>query len=173
MKNGKSAYKGGNVKPERVMYTMNEGDDSLKYVGLWTHEGAEPGQFVKCTDDTADATYAPGWCGVHVTQYQKNEGPVNAKRDTTADYRFDVFIYDSAGTLVGEADLLDIPSGSSASVIGSVLPQAFSITAPNVDGDAVYMTYGDQNWGSNDQDHQCNFGSYDSGNRDGDCGFTC
>ncbi|KAK8057399.1 hypothetical protein PG996_011336 [Apiospora saccharicola] len=108
-----------------------------------------------------------GRCGVFKNANDKK------KCDTTADYRFDVFIYDSAGTLVGEADLLDIPSGSTASMGGTVLPSAFGVTAPNVDGDAVYMTYGDQNWGSNDQAHQCNFGKFDSGNRDGDCGFAC
>ncbi|KAK8015862.1 hypothetical protein PG991_008750 [Apiospora marii] len=51
MKNGKSAYNGGKVKDERVMYWMDKGDDSLEYAGLWTHEGAPAkGQFVKCTE---------------------------------------------------------------------------------------------------------------------------
>jgi hypothetical protein len=109
-----------------------------------------------------------GWCGVHITQYQKNEGPgLN-----TENYRFDVILYDADQELVGENELLSIPSGQTQQV-PSTLQYTFGVTAPNVDGDAVYMSYNGQSWGSNDQDHHCDFGKYDSGHRDGDCGFSC
>ena len=42
-----------------------------------------------------------------------------------------------------------------------------------VDDDAVLFKYAEQHFGSNDQDHQCNFGKYDNMKREGDCGFTC
>ena len=113
-------------------------------------------------------TFDPGWCGVHITQYQKNEGPgLN-----TENYRFDVILYDAKQELVGELDLLSVPSGQTTQV-GSTLPYTFGITAPDTDEDAVYMSYSDQSWGSNDQAHHCNFGAYDSGTRNGDCGFSC
>lgn len=109
-----------------------------------------------------------GWCGVHIRQYQKNEGPgLN-----TENYRFDVILYDSDQELIGEADLLSIPSGQTQQV-GSTLPMTFGVTAPNLDDDAVYMSYNGASWGSNDQEHHCDFGKFDSGHRDGDCGFTC
>lgn len=114
------------------------------------------------------ANFDPGWCGVHITQYQKNQGPgLN-----TENYRFDVILYDGQQELVGEQELLSIPSGQTQQV-GSTLPYTLGVTAPNTDGDAVYMSYNGQSWGSNDQAHHCNFGKYDSGQRDGDCGFLC
>ena len=42
------------------------------------------------------------------------------------------------------------------------------------DGDVVVFDYpGNAEWNSDDQSHTCNFGQYDSGKREGDCGFTC
>ncbi|KAL8649509.1 MAG: hypothetical protein Q9226_005556 [Calogaya cf. arnoldii] len=109
-----------------------------------------------------------GWCGVHITQYQRNQGPgLN-----TENYRFDVILYDGDQELIAELELLSIPSGQSQQV-GSPLPYTFGVTAPNLDDDAVYMSYNGQSWGSNDQDHHCNFGAYDGGKRDGDSGFSC
>lgn len=113
-------------------------------------------------------SFHPGWCGVHIRQYQKNEGP----GFHTENYRFDVTLFDADQELVGEVELLSIPSGTQQEV-GSTLPYTFGVKAPDTDGDAVYMSYNGASWGSNDQDHHCNFGKYDSGHRDGDCGFTC
>ena len=69
-------------------------------------------------------------------------------------------------------DKADAPSGQGVGVT-SALPLVLIVTAQNVDDDAVLFAYGDQSWGSNDQPHQCNFGAYDSGKREGDCGFSC
>lgn len=105
---------------------------------------------------------------MHITQYQRNQGPgLN-----TENYRFDVILYDNDQELIAELELLSIPSGQSQQV-GSPLPYTFGVTAPNLDADAVYMSYNGQSWGSNDQDHHCNFGPYDGGKREGDCGFSC
>ncbi|KAH8696168.1 hypothetical protein BGW36DRAFT_408118 [Talaromyces proteolyticus] len=113
-------------------------------------------------------SYIGGWCGVHIRQYQKNEGPGLRPEN----YRFDVILYDGEQELVGESELLSIPSGETMQV-GSTLPYTLGVTAPQNDPDAVYMSYNGQSWGSNDQDHHCDFGGFDSGHRDGDCGFSC
>ena len=105
---------------------------------------------------------------MHVTQYQKNEGP----GDHTENYRFSVTLKDADGNVVGGQDLVSIPSGETSSFT-SALPWTFDLTAPNVDGDAVWMAYAGQHFTSNDQEHHCNFGAYDGGKREGDCGFTC
>lgn len=69
-------------------------------------------------------------------------------------------------------------SGADASVnvgigVTSKLPWDVVVTAQNVDDDPVLMAYSDQSWAYADIAHQCNFGAYDSGKREGDCGFTC
>lgn len=47
------------------------------------------------------------------------------------------------------------------------------VTVGAVDNDVVLFTCWGQDWGSNDQVHHSNFGSYDSGKREGDTGFSC
>lgn len=105
---------------------------------------------------------------MHIRQHQKNEGDgLNIEN-----YRFDLRLFDSDQELVADYELVSIPSGQTHH-FGSTLPTTFGITAPNVDDDPVDMHYNGQNWGSYDQEHQCKFGGYDDGHRDGDCGFTC
>ena len=113
-------------------------------------------------------SYDPGWCGMHIRQYQRNEGP----GFQIANYRFDVYLYDADQELVGERDLISIPTGQTYQV-GSTLPYTFGVTAPEGDDDPVIMHYNGQKWGSNSADHQCKFGAFSSGHRDGDCGFSC
>lgn len=113
-------------------------------------------------------SYHGGWCGVHIRQYQKNQG----EGIDTSVYRFDVELFDGDQENVGGHELAGIPSGQTKQ-FGSRLPMTFGVKAPDVDGDAVYMSYNGQSWGSNDQEHHCNFGKFDSGHRDGDCGFSC
>lgn len=109
--------------------------------------------------------YAPGWCGMHVIQYQK-PNPV------TDNYRLDIRIFDAAGFEIGQLYGADAPGGVGVGVT-SALPYVLIATTGNIDDDAVLFAYAGQNWGSNDQEHHCNFGAYDSGSRQGDCGFTC
>jgi len=131
----------------------------------WDGTGEDPAD----PDKSAAAEgFYPGWCGVHVTQYQKNEADTNP----TANYKLDITVKDAANEQVGAVTKADAPGGQGVGVTGR-LPLVLTVTAQSVDGDAVLFAYGGQNWGSNDQAHQCNFGSYDSGKRDGDCGFTC
>ena len=115
-----------------------------------------------------DRQFAPGWCGMHVTQYQKPD-------PSKDQYKFDVVVKDAEGNEIG--NLKDAYAGSlqSPESIGvtSRLPYVLMVDAGNVDDDAVLFRYGAQSWGSNDQEHHCDFGSYDNGSRQGDCGFQC
>ena len=115
---------------------------------------------------------------MHVIQYQKNEksGP-NAGG---TEYLFDVTLKDADGSPInlyncngcGTTARFVGPNGAPQK-IESDLPFDVVLTAGAVDGDAVLFNYDDQSWGSNDQQHHSNFGSYDSGKREGDTGFTC
>lgn len=111
--------------------------------------------------------YTPGWCGVHVTQYQKSN-----PSDPNSHYKLDITIKDGAQVQIGSVLGADAPAEVAVDV-GSALPYVLEVIAQNGDDDAVLFRYGDQSWGSNDQAHHCDFGAYDSGNRNGDCGFSC
>ena len=112
--------------------------------------------------------YVPGWCGLHVTQYQKHE----PKSNPTGDYKLDITIKDATGAIIGGTTGAVAKAGVGVG-IDSRLPFVLTVTAQNVDNDPLLFKYADQSWGSNDQAHHCNFGAYDGGNRDGDCGFNC
>ncbi|KAK3170760.1 hypothetical protein OEA41_002842 [Lepraria neglecta] len=90
------------------------------------------------------AGYAPGWCGVHVVQYQKNEGP-DATTGGTSDYRFNITLFDANQNQIGDLDLGDAPGGTAVGV-DSLLPNVMEVTAGNVDSDPVTFAYGDQSW---------------------------
>lgn len=96
---------------------------------------------------------------MHVTQYQK-ENP----SDPSSHYHLDVTLYDGAQKEIGKVTNQDAPAGQGVGVT-SALPWVLIVTAQNVDDDAVLFKYADQSWGSNDQEHHCDFGSYDGGNR--------
>ncbi|MCJ1342826.1 hypothetical protein MMC31_001015 [Peltigera leucophlebia] len=116
---------------------------------------------------SASTTSAPthGWCGIHVVQYQK-------PNPATDHYKLDVSIIDANGALIGKVVGADAPAGVEVDV-KSTLPNVLVVTTGKVDHDAVLFKYGAQAWGSNDQQHHCDFGAYDSGKREGDCGFSC
>lgn len=122
-------------------------------------------------DPPVGIPYYPGSCGVHLIQYQKNEGnPASNGNDATSDYRFTILVKDANQELVGEVDYYDAPSGQAVNVDGE-LPLVFIATAGTVDDDPVKFAYGSQNWDSSSA--QCKVGGYDSGSRQMDCGFTC
>ncbi|KAJ2978490.1 hypothetical protein NUW58_g7476 [Xylaria curta] len=103
-----------------------------------------------------DTRYVPGSCGVHVTQWQKNENGVGA------DYQFDVYIKDAIGTQIGGASRLAIPTYVTKDV-SSDLPNPLRITAGAVDGDPVQFEYNGYHFSSS---AGCSTGKYDGGNRD-------
>ncbi|KAL8691243.1 MAG: hypothetical protein Q9218_003483 [Villophora microphyllina] len=114
----------------------------------------------KDSDSTSTVSnYTPGWCGVHVTQYQKQN-----PNDPSSHYHLDVTIYDAAQKEIGKVTNQDAPGAQGVDVT-SALPYVLIVTAQNVDADAVLFKYTDQSWGSNDQPHHCNFGNFGGGNR--------
>ncbi|KAF3012797.1 hypothetical protein E8E14_006704 [Neopestalotiopsis sp. 37M] len=119
------------------------------------------------TSKKIERRFTPGRCGVHVHQYQKNAGPGG----NTADYRFDVYLYDGAQAYLGGRGTVNIPSGSTADIGAIDLPFRLLITAGYVDADPLTFAYAGQHWSSNSG--QCSVGAYDSGDREMDCAFTC
>ena len=122
------------------------------------------------TAATSTATYATGWCGVHIRQYQKSEGK-NSQNDTL-NYKIQVILKGSDSKAITAPDaLLPAPSGTPVTITGMASP--FTVIAGVGDKDPLAMSYGGQSWDSNDATHHCKVGSYDSGHRDMDCGFSC
>ena len=115
------------------------------------------------------AGYAPGWWTFHVTHYQV---PPNPKDDSERQYAVQMVMYDANGFVIGWHDKVFSPQPVE---VTSKLPYVFVITTPPPyhDKEAIYFDYAGQHFGSNDQEHQCNFGAYDGNKREGDCGFTC
>ncbi|KAL8868797.1 MAG: hypothetical protein Q9174_004744 [Haloplaca sp. 1 TL-2023] len=121
---------------------------------------------------TNDDGYAPGWCYVHVTQYQKKDPAANPDETEDANYHLDITIYDENEDIVGEVSKARAKAWEPVEVTGK-LPFPLLVTAEDEDKDPVLFEYADQKWAYADVYHGCNFGAYDSGNRDGDCGFDC
>lgn len=119
--------------------------------------------------DTLMKRYAPGWCGMHVTQYQQNEGP-NSSTGDDSNYRLTVTLKDATGAAVGGVALADVRYGGTVDVT-SQLPAVMLATVLYNDNDPIGFAYNGQNFASDSP--QCSFGKYDGGARNGDCGFTC
>lgn len=119
------------------------------------------------------STYKPGWCTMHVVQWQRNENGVGA------DYAFDVLIYDADQKQIGLVAKAPIDPVTKSLSVTSVLPYTVEIRAPGADEDPVQFAYADQAWDGNDRTvHQSNMGTgpedgYENGNREGDMGFNC
>jgi hypothetical protein len=150
-----------NNLPEGFSYSGTKGGELIYECGV-PKLGKRIGDIYSNMPENENG-YAPGWCGMHVTQHQKPD-PSKDK------YRFDVKLFDVNENLIGEvldqvADkIIEVPSK---------LPHVMLVEAGNVDNDAVLFKYAEQHFGSNDQAHHCNFGAYDNMKREGDCGFTC
>ena len=107
--------------------------------------------------------FVPGRCGIHVTQWQKNENGVGA------DYQFDVVVNDGVGNGVGGVSRLAVPDFETRSFT-SGLNGDISITAGAVDADSVKFVYEGFTFSSA---NGCATGGYEDGNREMDCGFAC
>ena len=118
---------------------------------------------------TIDKRIVTGWCGVHITQYQKNEGPVGSD-GSNSEYRLDVSLYDAAQDPMGSISLLSLPGGNYED-IHSQLPDTLDVLVGGTDDQPIRFRYGGQAWTS--ADGQCRVGAYDSGIRNMDCGFSC
>ncbi|KAI4194051.1 MAG: hypothetical protein LQ350_008011 [Teloschistes chrysophthalmus] len=115
------------------------------------------------SDPSLDTGYYPGWCRLHLQQFQKNEGPAatNGKHGIS-DYRFSIQIKDANQELIGQVDYFDAPTGQGVNV-NSKLPAVLVAIAGGVDSDPVTFAYGGQNWDSNSK--QCSTGGYQNGSR--------
>jgi len=125
------------------------------------------------------AKYAPGWCGMHIVQYQKNVPDV-PHHPANAEYMVEVSLFDANQAPIPITNCngckfiaTSVALNGEANYIESYLPWGMEITVGATDSDAILFAYGDQNWGSNDQPHHSNFGGYDGGMRIGDTGFSC
>ncbi|KAF2971664.1 hypothetical protein GQX73_g1882 [Xylaria multiplex] len=107
--------------------------------------------------------YVAGTCGIHVTQYQKNENGVGG------DYQYDIQIKDGVGAIIGGANHLPIPDLQSATV-DSELPFGLVVTSGAFDSDPVGFAYAGYIFSSS---NGCSAGDYDNGARQMDCGFGC
>ena len=109
--------------------------------------------------------YAKGWCGVHVQQFQKNEG-----NGDTSNYRLSVELYDANKAPLNGTNATPVPDGASLD-LDSPLPAVFITRVGYLDDDALSFAYNGQEFNSGSP--QCIFGGYGGGSRQGDCGFTC
>lgn len=83
----------------------------------------DPGKHDKDLKHTASGlAYLPGSCGVHVTQYQKNEGPAAANGvGGTSNYRFDITLFDDNQVRIGQILLADAPGGKGSASLADCL----------------------------------------------------
>lgn len=109
--------------------------------------------------------FASGQCGAHIVQYQKNEGPGDQSQ-----YRLQINLYDAGHAEAGDIAPTDATPDAPVDVDGP-LPYVFEATVGFVDSDPIQFHYGGQFWESTGA--QCSMGKYDSGSRNGDCGFSC
>ena len=116
-------------------------------------------------DTTLQKRYVSGSCGVHITQYQKNECP----GPSTAEYRLTITLKDGVGAVQGGVDQTPVADFTPLNV-DSGLPAVFIATVGAVDSDPIKMAFNGQVW---DSSSQCSVGGYDNGNRNMDCGFRC
>ncbi|KAF1911513.1 hypothetical protein BDU57DRAFT_598800 [Ampelomyces quisqualis] len=112
---------------------------------------------------TNERGYRPGWCGVHVTQYQKPD-------PSKDQYRLSAKLIDQNQNEIGNtADVIE-PKVE----LSSRLPLPFFVKSRAVDSDPLDFEYDGVKWDSNNKNnHFCSVGAYDSGKREIDCGFTC
>ncbi len=72
--------------------------------------------------------------------------------------------------IIGSVSKLDVPAKNTSS-IDSRLPYTLNITSGNVDNDPIGFGYAGFKFNTNSPN--CKIGRYDSGSRQGDCGFSC
>ncbi|EEH19274.2 hypothetical protein PABG_01593 [Paracoccidioides brasiliensis Pb03] len=101
-----------------------------------------------------------GWCGLHITQYQKNQNQKGWK--TGKDFEFDVKIFDAEQKEIGSAKREKANTGKSFG-IGSMLPYKLIVTAGKYDSSPIEFAYAGAHWDS-DNRKQCKISAmYDKG----------
>jgi len=129
----------------------------------WTCGVPKRGQNFKGLDSNMPAPngYAPGSCGIHITQYQKPD----PSKDP---YSLAAKIYDANQNEIGNSNGKQL---GPVLVLTTPLPNTFTITARNIDADSLKLGYDGREWDAIAP--ACSVGAYDSGKREMDCGFPC
>ncbi|OAL05990.1 hypothetical protein IQ06DRAFT_313192 [Phaeosphaeriaceae sp. SRC1lsM3a] len=104
-----------------------------------------------------DRGFAPGWCGVHITQWQTPNA-------------LETKVFDANQAEIGNS------GGKQGDKLkfGSKLPLWFLVDGSAGSDKPIKFEYDAQFWDTNDKDkHHCSVGAYDGGKREIDCGYTC
>lgn len=117
---------------------------------------------------SSPAKFTPGWCGMHVTQYQKNEE--GGDNPHSPNYVIRVSIFDADQKSLVFYDCNDCGTESQTVALDNVgnsfktdLPVLMIITVGATDADPIEFAYGDQFWNSDSESHHSKFGAYDAG----------
>lgn len=105
--------------------------------------------------------YAPGHCGIHITQFQKPD-------PSKDQYSLEARIFDANQNEIGNSNGKQV---GPVLEVKSPLPKAFVIAARAVDADSLKLGYNGKEWDA--VDPACSVGAYDNGKREMDCGFQC
>ncbi|KAI4159309.1 MAG: hypothetical protein L6R39_000399 [Caloplaca ligustica] len=82
------------------------------------------------TTESLTRRFVGGQCGLHVTQFQKNENGVGGS------YQYDIRIFDAIQDTIGGVNRLEIPDVQTRSV-DSQLPYTVEITSGLLDADPI------------------------------------
>lgn len=86
-------------------------------------------------------------------------------------YSLDIHLFDANENEIGSSGGKK-SDAEAFTVASNLLVHESVVNTKSVNLDPMLFVYADQHWGSNDQPHNCYFGSYDGGKREGDCVFT-
>ena len=116
-----------------------------------------------------DAGWASGWCTMHFSKVQRDEDYINP----TNEYLMAVTILDHNKKIIIHVPLQPIDDAFVIPDEMSGLGANFTVRAGNDDDAEDEFWYKDLYWKSKDSSQQCSDGKWDSGFREGNCGFTC
>ena len=111
--------------------------------------------------------YPPGWCGLHLTWYQRPLGTVSP---ADPNYYLGVFITDANHLLVSATYYLQAPPGTAVSTSTPELPYTLELMVLN-DTAPIQMKYAGENWDTTM--NGCQVGNFDAGKAGINCGFQC
>lgn len=139
-----------------------------------------PTQFVNTYSKAAAAApttaptpnYATGVCGMHITQYQRNEKDSNP----TNDYQLEVNVKDAKGAEAANLPKMSAPQDKPLTMNGLKTPMTIRLGGYKDDkakgeDSVIYFAYDGQNFDT--ESLKCHKGGYEDGNRDMDCNFNC
>ena len=116
------------------------------------------------------STFAPGWCTLHMIQYQKNQADIGNA------YAFSLVLKDNDKKIIGQITKQPL-EGTAPGVLNmpSNLPYMLVLKTRDADDDWVQFEYSADRWNTNPEDYggRCTSGGFENGNRESDCGFQC